>query len=621
VQRWQETNPDQYPQDVGERDGGRALYFAHSDRPLFGWLHLPEATDSRNVGLLICNPFGNEAICAHRTIRHIAEHACRAGMPVLRFDYDGTGDSAGQDGDPDRVQAWLASVAAAADELRCSAGVERLCLLGIRLGAALAATVAAGRDDVTALIGIAPVVAGKAYVRELRLLERAMAAKRNISPEKLTDTLEAAGFVLTAPTQAALSALDLKQLEKPPAPDILILERAEMPGDGGWGRHLQAGGAQVTHKVVPGYTEMMLDSHESVIPEEMLTAIFDWLGVLLARENPATAPPTDAGREPGRVVKPSSTRTGRSHIPAAALPGEALSERTVRFGRSNSLVGIVSSPLAHTGVAPVGDAKAIILVNSGAVHRVGPNRLYVTLARHFARRGHVVLRMDISGLGDSAPRPDAAENVVYSKHAVGDLREALDYLQREWSITNIYAMGLCSGAYNVFKAAVAELPLAGITLINPLIFFWKEGMSLKYPEHRVADDIVRYRTNAFRLAAWLKLLRGGVNLWELSHVMARRAHTVALTHIRAAARLLNIRLGDDLPTEIRAIARRGIRLQFVFAERDPGVELLRILGGATVRKLSTSGALGIQAIEGADHTFTTHAMRAALLSALDRSLG
>jgi hypothetical protein len=424
-----------------------------------------------------------------------------------------------------------------------------------------------------------------------------------------TDTLEAAGFVLTAPTQAALGALDLKQLEKPPAADVLILERAEMPGDGGWGRHLQAGGAQVVHKAVPGYTEMMLDSHESVIPEEILTAIFDWLGVLLARE-----------RELGRVVKTSSTRTERSHTPAAALKEEPLSERTVHFGKSNSLFGIVSTPPAQPGAAP-GGAKAVILVNSGAVHRVGPNRLYVTLARHCARQGYVVLRMDISGLGDSAPRPEAAENIVYSKHAVGDLREALDYLQREWSITNIYAMGLCSGAYNVFKAAVAELPLAGITLINPLTFFWKEGMSLKYPEHRVADDIVRYRTNAFRLAAWLKLLRGGVNLWELSHVMARRAHTVALTPIRAAARLLNIRLGDDLPTEIRAIARRGIRLQFVFAERDPGVELLRILGGATVRKLNTSGALGIQTIEGADHTFTTHAMRAALLSALDRSLG
>jgi hypothetical protein len=119
----------------------------------------------------------------------------------------------------------------------------------------------------------------------------------------------------------------------------------------------------------------------------------------------------------------------------------------------------------------------------------------------------------------------------------------------------------------------------------------------------------------------LKLLRGEVNLWELSQVIARRAHTVALRPIRAAARLLNIQLRDDLPTEIRAITRRGIGLQFVFSDRDPGVELLRSLGGTTVRKLSANGALGIQTIEGADHTFTGHAMRAALLSALDRSLG
>jgi len=37
----------------------RPFYFGHRGRPLFGWLH---PSPAGTVGLLICNPFGDEAI-------------------------------------------------------------------------------------------------------------------------------------------------------------------------------------------------------------------------------------------------------------------------------------------------------------------------------------------------------------------------------------------------------------------------------------------------------------------------------------------------------------------------------------------------------------------------------
>src|SRR5207245_1595647 len=78
------------------------------------------------LGLVLCNPFGYEAICAHRTLRHFAEAAADAGIPALRFDYDGTGDSVGEDLEPDRLSAWIASVHRAAETLRREAGCEYL---------------------------------------------------------------------------------------------------------------------------------------------------------------------------------------------------------------------------------------------------------------------------------------------------------------------------------------------------------------------------------------------------------------------------------------------------------------------------------------------------------------
>ena len=141
------------PQSAGESQAQTVpvvrapLYFGQAERPLFGWLHRPLQAPTAGVGLVICNPFGNEAICAHRSIRLLADTVTRCGIPTLRFDYDGTGNSAGHDLDPDRVAAWLDSVALACNELRLASGVERLCLLGIRMGALFATLEAVRRPS------------------------------------------------------------------------------------------------------------------------------------------------------------------------------------------------------------------------------------------------------------------------------------------------------------------------------------------------------------------------------------------------------------------------------------------------------------------------------------------
>ena len=48
------------------------LWFGPADRPLFGWLHVPDDGVVRG-GAVLCPPVGYEAICAHRTFRVVAE--------------------------------------------------------------------------------------------------------------------------------------------------------------------------------------------------------------------------------------------------------------------------------------------------------------------------------------------------------------------------------------------------------------------------------------------------------------------------------------------------------------------------------------------------------------------
>jgi hypothetical protein len=72
---------------VGAVGSAQALYFNSGEHRLFGWLHHSLSGLRADMGVVVCQPFGYEAICAHRGMRAFAEAIAAAGMPALRFDY------------------------------------------------------------------------------------------------------------------------------------------------------------------------------------------------------------------------------------------------------------------------------------------------------------------------------------------------------------------------------------------------------------------------------------------------------------------------------------------------------------------------------------------------------
>ena len=113
------------------------VWFGPESRPLYGWVSRPAGGVARG-GAILCPPMGEEGRAAHRTFRRLAEELAEAGIVALRFDYDGTGDSAGLQDDPDRVPAWQASIEAARQYL-LDLGAPTVAAVGMRLGATLAA--------------------------------------------------------------------------------------------------------------------------------------------------------------------------------------------------------------------------------------------------------------------------------------------------------------------------------------------------------------------------------------------------------------------------------------------------------------------------------------------------
>src|ERR1700679_2572896 len=153
-----------------------AVYFNSGDNKLFGWFQSPPPSSASSIGLVICKPYGYEALCSHRSLRAFEEAASALGMPTLHFDYLGTGDSAEIDAQADQLTAWTQDVIAAVNELRRRTGVQQVCLLGVRLGALLAVLAASECTAVTSLILIAPIISGRRYVRSLRTARLAAAS-------------------------------------------------------------------------------------------------------------------------------------------------------------------------------------------------------------------------------------------------------------------------------------------------------------------------------------------------------------------------------------------------------------------------------------------------------------
>lgn len=132
---------------------------------LFGILHEADVPSSRPV-VVICAPFGEEKLWAHRVLVSAARTLAAAGHPVLRFDYGGSGESDGDLADAS-LETTLADIRLAVAHARELTGRDAVALVGVRFGAAFAGLVAEDTPAVSHLALWAPILEGGRYMQEL----------------------------------------------------------------------------------------------------------------------------------------------------------------------------------------------------------------------------------------------------------------------------------------------------------------------------------------------------------------------------------------------------------------------------------------------------------------------
>ena len=591
------------PGSVAERQSPtrvrrRPFYVDSHGQPLFAWLHHPESSACLNHGVLLCAPLGYEQVHAHRSWRVLASALAAAGFPVLRFDYHGTGDSAGVDEDPDRLATWLANIRDAKAWLQETFGCSKVSMIGLRLGATLAMQTAAN-EEIDSLLLWAPVVSGRHYVREMKALHLTASVKAPPLPEAPND-IEPAGFVLTQRTAEDLSKLDLLKVQ-PRCRRALIVTRGGGPQDSRLLDHLRGFGIDAAQVAQPGYADMMAEPHFTKVPHQAIGAIVEWL---------RAGEPAPSELEPRIGALPLTETWSQAPIRECVL--------TLR--QEPNLFGVLTEPTTDTGKRPL-----ILLLNGGSAYRVGPNRLYVLLARHLAAQGFRSVRLDLSGLGDSVPPGCDGENDTYAANSFRDIEFALDSLS---GANGVVLLGLCSGAYFAFQSAVqiADPRLRESVLINPLTLFWKDGMTLETSPTKQHQELNYYLGAALKPSNWLKLLTGRTKTgvggaikkagewWRLRGSRAR--HRGA----DVAGAIVSHPLRDDLSADLDTLTQRGRPLACFFSKADPGYGIMTFHASRKLRELCDAGTLHMAFFDDADHTFSFRLPRRALLASVSEYL-
>ncbi|MEM5386898.1 alpha/beta hydrolase [Paraburkholderia phymatum] len=572
----------------------------------FGWLHEPadaRARQTARVGVVLCSPFGYDALCAHRGWRELAEALALCGMPALRFDYPGTGDSIGVEQDPDRMGAWLASIEAAAARLRAATGVQRLVLCGLRLGAALAALAAQRIGGVEQIVMIAPVISGRAYIRELELQHQTwLTTPDGMDSVRESDdgSIGAYGFRLYGDTLERLRVLDLALGgERAPAPRILLQDVYDNPRVERLAAHYRQLGAHVDVQTFASYNRLLVDPRFSTTPRDAFDSVLTWLGA----------------QSPGARLSPAPSNVLPARAPLQ-LPFADGHSVPVVFG--DGLFGVSCRPRRAAD-----DAPAVLLLNTGGVHHVGDGRLSVLLARRLASQGVPALSIDIGGLGDSRVRdPSLTFDEIYAHHAVDDTLAAVDWLVAQGH-SRVVVFGVCTGAYVSLQTALAHPNVVGCVGVNLPYFLWPKTRS----DSRVRHTPMRAYSRSLRsIAKWRRLLTGKSDAGTIashiaSHVASRIGQRLAVALAAPLERVFGLRTQAGEVRRLAAgLARKDVRTALVYGAMDAGLDELALHFGPRGSELTKLARTSVTIIDRLDHALFSTAARDATMNLFEQFL-
>lgn len=254
------------------------FFFGPRGRRLYGCYHEPGAWPAHDQAVLICYPFGQEYIRAHRACQHLTTRIAAAGYPAMRFDYFGTGDSDGES-DEATLGQWVKDINTACDELCGHSGASAVVLGGLRLGANLALEAATRRSDVAGLVLWEPILDGAQYVEELKRRHAETIGRFFVKPQDHhihARPTELLGFALGDAMLADLERIRFGGPKLTRGRRLAVIDNHETATLSQAAATL-GDAPTVAYRHVPSFAAWTEDVDKGLVPHAVIEAIVAWL--------------------------------------------------------------------------------------------------------------------------------------------------------------------------------------------------------------------------------------------------------------------------------------------------------------------------------------------------------
>jgi hypothetical protein len=226
------------------------------------------------------------------------------------------------------------------------------------------------------------------------------------------------------------------------------------------------------------------------------------------------------------------------------------------------------------------------------------------MARRLAAFGFVVLRFDLSGIGDSSSRTD---KMPFAESVIDEVRQAMDYLEHSKGLKQFCCVGLCSGATAAAQISAVDHRAKKAVLINPEL---PESVQIELMSSS------SYYKKLFELSRWRQFFSLRSNYRQIFQVIRmmiiRKTRPVYLWNIELSG------FTTETIKVLRSLRTRGVQLLMVFPEGDIRDRYFRKIIGEEYGIVQDNGFLTTEKIGKSDHLVTPLARQEELLNLISK---
>ena len=252
-------------------------------------------------------------------------------------------------------------------------------------------------------------------------------------------------------------------------------------------------------------------------------------------------------------------------------------EKIIQFGDENNMLGIVSLPEIIDENKP-----AILILNSGLIHRVGPYRMSVEIARNLAKQGFIVFRFDLPNVGDSSGYKTSKN---YQQRTIHEIKSAIDVISQRYKSNKFVSLGLCTGAMNSHIIAVNDKRVISAVMLDAYAY-----PTFKFLYKRYSHKVIKLLNPLFISSLLAKLFKKNhhdnqvsemdeVSYWELPDK-------------------------KEIESELKQLAERNVDLLYIYTGGSLYYYNYKHQFRDTFKSIDFKSHLDVELFEKIDHTFT-----------------